>query len=244
MKKLWVLFIVALLAMGAFAGVVSAARVPGAEGGQWEQAFNPDGTNAQNAIVFRLGETQGSECNVSPRSMTVDVRAFVAQWAKFEMAYEGWEWYVKKPGTYYADCIEGKIKSNGGISISFSGFSNLVREDNEQETNDTIKLWLGYAPGTTTDHNAITWVPAAQMSQLNRIILPDSMEMHGGYAWKLWNKIEVVDCNSPGLYEMSTGTITFHLLNQAAWIDKLSGNFDPTYFTPANNYRGYTPAVN
>lgn len=248
MKKLLVMFVIALLAIGALAGVVSAARIPGAEGGQWERAYNLDGTTATNAIVFRLdnaledGETGTwiSECNITPRTFTVNARAFVAQWARFEMTYRGWEWYVKKPGTFYADCIEGKIKSNGAIGLAFSGFGNLVRADNPQGTDAVIELWFGFDKGTTTVHDQIAWVAADQLNTFQKVYLPDDLEMHGGHAWKLWNKIHVEYCNSPGIYEMVPGTITFNLLNQVAWIDQTTGDFDPAYFTPANNYRGYT----
>jgi|LSQX01.3.fsa_nt_gb hypothetical protein len=232
MKKLLVMLVIAVLTMGALAGVVGANTLDCDDpqepecvvgtGGAWVITHAEDGSHADNALVFRVGEGFESECNITPRPENVEVRAYVAQWAKWSMDYNGWEWYVRKPGTYYADCITFKVQSNGEVEFSFD-FDNLVREDNEQETNAEIKLWFGYA---NCDEQPGQWYEAAY---LGPVTIPDSTELHDGLVWKLWNKIEVVNCNSPGLYEM-TGQITMTLSNQACWIDDETGLFKGSVF--------------
>jgi hypothetical protein len=91
---------------------------------------------------------------------------------------------------------------------------------------------FGYSQGS--DHGRISWEDAGSLTEF---VFEDNTALHAGFNWKLWNEINVVECNSPGLYTMS-GFITLTLDNQAVWVDDESGGFDWTYFSVDNGYTG------
>lgn len=237
MKKLLVLVMVALLAMGALAGTASAARIPNATGGDWEDVqVHNTASDPKNALVFRVPGGVEQYCNESPREFDINVRAFVAQWAHWEVDFGGWEWYVKKPGTYFGDCIAAHIQSNGHVTVSFEGFGNLVRVDPDPgglpDTNKIIPTRFGYSVGNVTP---LGWIAATEMDEFE-VPFADNNGLHQGRNFKLWNEITVVDCNSPGFYAMS-GTVILTLDNQPVWINP-EGEFDMDYFNSNNGYIG------
>ena len=65
------------------------------------------------------------------------------------------------------------------------------------------------------------WKPAAWLNNSEEcpkvLTLDDTPELHAGIRYRLWNKIEVVNCNSAGNYE-NVGTILVTLKNQQEWV--------------------------
>jgi hypothetical protein len=57
--------------------------------------------------------------------------------------------------------------------------------------------------------------------------LYDSMVLHSGIQFKLWNMIEVVACNSACEYT-DHASISLKLLCQKPWIDRTTGYFNAT----------------
>lgn len=246
MKRLLVLVMVALLAMGALASVATAATAivapPAyATGGQWESVRAREGSDPSHAIVFRVPGGVEQYCNITPRDFDVNVRAYVAQWAEWEVDFGGWEWYVRKPGTFFGDCITAKVSSNGQVTLSFDGFGNLVRvepdPEGEPETNLVIPTRFGFTIGTD---DPVQWVAATAMDELE-LVLEDNTGLHNGRTFKLWNEIQVVNCNSPGYYAMG-GTVTMTLDNQPAWIVGETGLFNRLVFNETNGYVGVPAA--
>ena len=228
MKKLVITFVMAALVVGLFTVVAGAVPTEPKEA----QVFAEIG-DASDARVWRLTGGWNEMCNTTPRSKEVTVRAYVAQWARWAMDYAGWEWYVKKPGTYYADCITGEIQSNGNVTLLVVGMDDLkfVEGPLEGSINDTIKTWYGVTSGGLCDtptcpptNSPEEWFSPAELSEQS-ITLFDSAELHSGLRYKLWNKIEVVNCNTVGMYE-NQFDITLTLDNQVDWIDGDTGDFD------------------
>ncbi len=195
-------------------------------------AYNEDGSRATNARVWLLDDGWETNCNVTPRIEAVTVRAYVAQWARWKMDYSGWEWYVKKPGTFYADCITAEVQSNGDVEIKFSGAGNLkfengpVGRSNENPigttVNTTIKTWYAATESGKkprhSDEGEDPWLPLNKLNGL-KVRISDSRQLHKGLRVTLWNKIEVVECNSVGMYE-NEFEVKLVLSNQVDWIDK------------------------
>lgn len=240
MKRLLVMFMIALLAMGALAGVVSA------DGGKNRETVHPGSntTNVENAIVFLVDGGTNTTCNISPREVGVDISAYIAQWASWSINADGWEWYVKKPGIYWTDCVTGTLKSNGAVTLTFYGFDDLQRsaqqpdEMPENGVNNTIQTEFGWTVGDYSATNPVNWVQAPLHNGegdpppfVFELPFADNQLLHNGFRWKLYNKISVVDCNSPGLYTMS-GTVVLTLNNQAPWIVQETGEFDKDWFDP------------
>jgi hypothetical protein len=220
MKKLFVTLVISLMVFGALAAVSSAST-------RYEvDAFMANGDDATEARVFVVGggtDPCTEYCN-SNRSVDVSVTAHVAQWAHWDLSANGWEWYVRKPGVYYADCISAFLQSNGDVTLTLEGFDNLKwisPSSDDQSINPIVKQWFAltnaYVHPTDDD-----WL--APTGETEQILVPDSADLHEGIWKKVWNKIEVLNCNTAGTYVMS-GTITMTLSNQQPWINPLDGNW-------------------
>lgn len=227
MKRIALMLAVGLLLLGLFGAMASADGVPALPRDPkvvWEDVVAVEG-DAANAWVFRIKPGFESDCNITPRNEDIEARAFVAQWASWSMDFSGWEWYVKKPGEYYGNCIKGKLQSNGDIQLLFD-LADL--EGGNPDTNTIIETYYSYTTGTNAP---LTWHRAGEFTEAT---VGDSFALHEGLEWKLWNKIKVVECNSPGMYANS-GTITMVLANQVAWLDE-KGEFDRGWFNTNNGY--------
>lgn len=227
MRKVSLVLMAGLLVVGLFSAFASANGVPALPRDPkvvWESVRAVEG-DAANAWVFRIRPGFDTTCNITPRTEKIEARAFVAQWARWSMDFSGWEWYVKKPGEYYANCIAGYLQSNGDILLQFN-LGDLT--GGNPATNQFIETYYAYTAGS---NDALVWYRAGEFAEAT---IGDSMDLHDGFDWKLWNKIKVVECNSPGLYSYS-GTITMVLANQAPWIDG-NGDFARGWFNTNNGY--------
>jgi len=177
------------------------------------------GDPTANARAWSSGRMWG-RCNKTSWVIPVTVHASVAQWIEFSISGTRYDWKVRKPGTYAANSLRASLKSNGDVKIDCEGFADLV--GGNSETNPTIPIWYAAAnvenPGEITD-----WIPAADLNRKDPVV-EDSADLHEGLHWKLWNKIQVVECNSACEYE-NKATITLVLDNQKDWIDPETGYF-------------------
>lgn len=174
-----------------------------------------------------------SDCNKKVRTVDFEVKAQVAQWAVWKLGATGWEWYVKKPGVYAADYIDFYIKSNGNITVKFEDFDNLkfVPETKGPEGVDQeIEFWFAYTEaGATPDK----WYTPRELD-CTPFLIEDSSMLHEGLTYKLWNKINVSECNTAGTYKMK-GRVVLTLANQRPWIDK-NGDYDKNFFCPEKDF--------
>ena len=185
-------------------------------GGSWVPMGGP-GLLTANARAWRSGVKSGI-CNKIYWDVPVKVHASVAQWVEFSLSGTRWDWRVRKPGTYATDCITASLKSNGDLELDFAGFGNLVG------AGGVIPIWYAYDSTLPAPVDA-RWVPAVDLDAMDALI-PDCVELHEGFSWKLWNKIEVADCDSACEYT-DDAQITLVLKNQKDWIDPTSGDFLP-----------------
>ncbi len=177
-------------------------------------------------------------CNKSPLVIEWATKLQMAQWAFYNFNDTQWNWYVRKPGEYFADCIGGSIRSNGDLRVTFAGFGPLLYEAAGQGVTEEIETWYGYSNeetdmgpflptggvGTDTAGNfASGWYQAP----IPDLLIGDSQRLHDKYSFKLWNRIKVVPSNSASNYS-NTGTITITLENQKDWIDPETGLYKPT----------------
>ncbi len=187
------------------------------DGSQW--VSQGTGDVAALARLWRSNPSQGS-CNKEHWSIPVTIHASVAQWIEWSITGTRWDWRVRKPGIYAGDCIGATITSNNDVQIDFDGFDNLQALGNS--VNPTIPIW--YSFGETIDEaEAHGWIPAPNLDG-ESFLLEDSQDLHCGLSWKLWNKINVENCNSSCEYE-DQAVITLTLKNMKIWVDPASGNF-------------------
>ncbi len=170
-------------------------------------------SDPNNARAFVSMPTSGS-CNKN-WEFEFTVEAQIAQWVKWNISGTKWTWFVRKPGTYFTDCIGFTLYSNGDIAIDFDGFASPSYATGTS-VNPYIDAW--YAFGDKSEDVAFgTWYSPFELND-QTVLFPDSEELHYGWGTKLWSKIKVVECNSASTYR-DTGTITLTLKNQKPWLD-------------------------
>ncbi len=215
---------------------------------QWDSVnekwvlYGTDAIEGKLARAFKGGSASGS-CNKQSWQISLTTAAAVAQWIDWDISNTSWLWAVLKPGTYAADCIELRIKSNGPITLSFTGFGDLTRQNPPEgwdckfppvasNTNTNIDTQWAVIPVEAPDtrigleEGDVTWLTPGTDSGKTLIVeeIPDSMALHGSVYYKLFNKITVVDCNSAGYYA-NTGTITISMPSVVCFVDGGTGTW-------------------
>jgi hypothetical protein len=172
------------------------------------------------ARCWRSGQSDGT-CNKEVWDIPFTNHASMAQWLFYNLGGTRWDWRILKPGTYAADCIEATIRSNNDVAVTFAGFGDLEYME-EGGIDRTISTWYSWGESlAVAERNG--WVRAADLNQQTAFI-SDSEQLHRGFVLKLWNKIDVVNCNSSCEYE-NTGTIYITLQNIKLWVDGESGHW-------------------
>jgi hypothetical protein len=201
---------------------------PGVPGDWWVSW--PVSDPLARAKLFRTGTVIGDSCNQVEWEVDVYIHASVAQWVEWTLTWQGWEWYVRKPGCYAGDCIEFCVASNEDVQIDYLGFDHMIASP--LNTHDTvIETYYSYGE-EITDAEANGWTPAPDLamwgtlldeSELNGESLTEC-NLHRGICVKLWSKICVERCNTACEY-YNSGTIRLTLAQQKPWIDPLTGGW-------------------
>lgn len=235
MRKLLALAVVIAICL---IPMVAMAFLPGDayEVQAWEYVDNtwvPQTGVTANARCFASGFSMGY-CNKEKWEIPVVIHASVAQWLEYSMSGTRWDWKIRKPGTFAADCITASVASNNGISIAFEDFGPLVRDPQSGPGGtdpDEIDIMYGYDT-KGSDPAAINWISTETLNAQGCHI-DDSDALHAGYSVKLWNKIVVERCDSSCEYE-DTAKIVITLDNVKHWIDPATGFFkDPLIVKPS-----------
>jgi hypothetical protein len=228
MKKLiLVVFIIAFLPVLASAQAHTPVAAWEDDGGVWVTAV--DGRCYSSYPV----DPDSNSCN-KDFVIDVNIHASIAQWVKFTLDGRRWDWFVRKPGYYAADCIAATLWSNQDVEVQYRNFGPLIAEDQEKAVLDTIYIWyavdaVGWnVPPLRSDP---AWVPAAGLNEKEEWdTVPDSRELHlFGAKFKLWNYIWVQSCNSACEYH-DQADITLYLKCQKDWIDRETGDYIPDNF--------------
>ncbi|MGC8890271.1 MAG: hypothetical protein ACP5PC_06170 [bacterium] len=126
--------------------------------GQWTWIPETKGSRLANTRAWKQGEALSGFCNKETWTIDVATHASIAQWIKWQLNAQGWRFYVRKPGTYIADCISGSIKSNADVLVTFSGFDDLKNTSGE-----AIETY--YSFGEEMPSSAMVWYPAKTLGQ-------------------------------------------------------------------------------
>lgn len=185
------------------------------DGAQWVSMST--GGLTSEARCWTSGPTSGA-CNKENWPVNVTAHASVAQWVDWTLSGTRWDWRVRKPGTYAADCITFTLKSNNDVFIDYEGFGDLVSVTGNS-VNPNIATAFGFGPTI----GQVQFVSGDALNTHDDLV-PDSDALHAGLSCKLWIKITVVECNSSCEYE-DTATVTLKLKNIKMWIDPATGNF-------------------
>jgi len=197
------------------------------------------GGTDQLARAFASNEAKGY-CNKKFWHIPVTVHASVAQWIDFTLTGTRWDWFVRKPGWYAANCITAKVASNGDVMIDYDGFADLLNLANPTMVTP-IPIWYSFG-GSITEAQANGWVPAVALNTDDDLLVENSYwretrnVLHEGLTWKLFNRIHVVKCNTACEYE-DVASITLVANSQKPWIEqsetaKNYGLFIEPFFGP------------
>ena len=193
------------------------------ENGVYHGAVGTTGPD-QNARCFASNKADGN-CNKYEWCIPITVHASIAQWIDFEMTGTRWDWFVKKPGWYAANCTTAKVASNGDICIDYSGFADL-----EPQGSGKVPIPIWYAFGPSMTEAAAGWVRAEALNDDDDCLIEEDYwyegadgfignYLHEDLTWKLWNRIHVVDCNTACEYE-DVALICLTLESQKRWIEQ------------------------
>jgi hypothetical protein len=167
--------------------------------------------------------TQGA-CN-KDWMIPVKVHASIAQWIEWTLSGSRWDWKVRKPGRYGADCITATVKSNQHVLIDYHDFNDLEAES--VSVNPFIPIWYHVSEmgAQLPPPDSPFWTRSFDLNNSAEWdTIYDSQQLHDGLQFKLWNMIEVVECNSACEYQ-DHATISLKLLCQKWWIDRTTGYF-------------------
>lgn len=195
----------------------------------WQYNFNTNlwvliTEDAQaNAKCFAKYPASGA-CNKKDWVIPVFINASVAQWVEWTLSGTDWEWFVRKPGKYAADCITATLKSNYDVLIDYDGFADL-----QYMGTGGVKTYIPVFYAQTVGAQSspppqADFIAADALNNADGLIV-DSQMLHDGLSWKLWNYIEVEACNTACEY-WDEATITLTLQGIKNWIDPLNGYFD------------------
>lgn len=232
------LFTVAILvvaAMGAFAAGYEGDALP-------ENAVNP-GTyawingawvTAKFAKSWNSGpENSGGMSNQAEHKFEIINHVSVAQWVDWTISGTRKDWRVLRPGIYASNSVTATIKSNNDIIIEFYATDpSYYYEGNQNEgesVTDTIPKWFSYSEGQEQDLAEVEengWYRVTEHNADNPLVITikDSGALHGGLAFKIWEKIEVVPSNTSSDYE-GYGTVIIKLTNMKHWVDPDAGDW-------------------
>jgi len=196
----------------------------------WVYQSGPGAPNQEAlARCFASGKGDGF-CN-KDWLIPFKVHASVAQWLEWDFTGTRWDWFVRKPGNYAANCLTWWLASNQEVVLDFKGFGPLVQEDPKPDYPGTpldIPVYYCFDPPGNVPplKDDPLWIPAADMNlEANWYRIPDSPDLHFGWFVKIWNYIHVEECNSACEYQ-NDAFISLTLECQKPWIDRETGLFN------------------
>ncbi|MDI6871732.1 MAG: hypothetical protein QME79_10340 [Bacillota bacterium] len=205
---------VSTVALAALPGQVT-VYVPSENG--WAALSKED--PASLARAFTSIPALNRSCDKATWTETFTNHASVTQWLNYSFAGTRWDWQVRKPGIFAADCISFTIQSNDDVVVTFADFADLEPQVHE----GAAPIPVAYSFGDTVeDATANGWVPAAELNE-KEITLPYEV-VAGGVNYKLWNKI-VVDQTTRACDYEDSGTITIALTDVKPFVDPADGEY-------------------
>ena len=200
-----------------------------ADGCRWERmdyfGGNNDSCNYMQLARAWKSKNYGTLCNPELLSgycnrqdwvINLKVNATVAQWIRWSIDGNQFDWQVHKPGKYVAEPLALKVRSNEDVDVKFSNFTNLV--STEQGTTAIPIYWAVDTQNNNppSDNNS-AWKSVNQLnsSPNNKMTIPFSTSEVTKY---LWHKIDVSDATRASDYQ-GTGRITLSVTDLKYFID-------------------------
>lgn len=245
MRKAFLVGLVLSLVMG-IAGLSWATEYPvepGTEAQVW--MFTEDGWEPlpvggldNPARAWHAGPSQSGSCNKEKWEISVSSHASVAQWINWSISSSGWNFRIRKPGTYAANCLTAIVDSNADVLVSFSDFEDL-RKLEEPMAGLPIETYYGFSVGE--DINDVQWVEATSLNELMARI------PYCRNQFKLWIKLIIRDSftatadypKTRACNYQDDAKVTLQVSVLKNWIDPETGNFLATQPGLSGNVYNY-----
>lgn len=245
MRKAFLVGLVLSLVIG-IAGLSWATEYPvqpGTEAQVWKLTENgwiglPIGNVENPARAWHMGPSQSGSCNKEMWEIDVSSHASVAQWIDWSISSSGWNFRIRKPGTYAANCLTAIVDSNADVLVSFNGFDDL-RKLEDPNAGLPIETYYGFSLGE--DINNVQWVKATELNELTARI------PYCRNQFKLWIKIIIRDSftatdeypKTRACNYQDDAKVTLQVSVLKNWIDPETGNFKETQPGLSGNVYNY-----
>ncbi len=184
----------------------------------------PDVQNPTDLARAWKGEQHQSYCNAD-KTILISVECSLAQWMDLSLEATHLWWRILKPGDYAVNGIGVQLRSNGNVFVDYEDFADLQNSDVPADKIPTYYAVTvgGQVPG------AGDWVRAADLNDDDDLIIED--EDHEAISFALWNRLVPFECDSACEYA-DRATIYVILDEQKPWVDRVTGDFDPSFPPP------------
>lgn len=182
----------------------------------------PVGSLGLYAKAFTSNPAQGS-CNRAIWKENITNHVAVSQWIDYTFAGTRWDWLVRKPGTFAADCITFNIRSNDDVTVTFDGFSDLAPLLPTDNSATPIRVWYSWGLQGIDAPPIDSWLTPTELNEAGFQL--DYETVSGGFTRRLWNKISIPE-NQRACEYQDSGTITLTLTDVKCFIDPETGLFN------------------
>lgn len=221
MKKLLavitMLVLLVTLSTAVFATGLQNVSVWMLEGNRWSDPVDCLGLHAK---AFTSAPYIGM-CNKKVCTNTITNHCTVSQWISYAFTGTRWDWQIRKPGTFSANCISFVIQSNDDVNVAFDGFADLAPLVHTDAP--AIPVWYNYGNFGGGKPPVDGWIRATDLNDADFTFSYDQIK--NGFTAKLWNKIQIDPTTRADDYEDS-GTITITLTDVKYFIDPETGLFN------------------
>lgn len=152
--------------------------------------------NSEGTLRFRT-DTKPGWNERKGRTFRVDVPC--PPYMKIDLSATQINWFIRKPGDYFTQVLDGRVEASHPVAITFSDFDDLQSHNN----NDQV-VPVYYALNTEQPQ---LWIPADDLNGVELVLMTAKSAVH----WNMWQRI-VVETQQPCTYS-NRGVITFTLQN-------------------------------
>lgn len=154
--------------------------------------------NSEGTLKYKKDSEPGYSTR---KGYTFRVKVPCEKYLEITLSASSTDWYLRKPGDFYAGPLTGTVESSHLVVVSFSGFGDLVSEDHDA----TIPVF--YALNTDLPD---TWIPASDLNLPENNLVLDLVNEQ--VEWNLWQRVQL-EMQRAGEY-YNEGVITFTINNQ------------------------------
>lgn len=186
-----------------------------------------------NAQAFNSGGSSG-HCNRACWDAELETHVSVAQWINYNVDGTRKDWRVLKPGTYGANSVTARIRSNNDVQISFWAEDPTYLNDDVESP--PIAAKYGYSIGENSGNNinnVSEWVSGFSAADPLVFTIRYEDGLADELVYRLWQQIEVTNAHRSSDYH-GFGGLLICVTNLKYWVDPETGGFNGLKAAPVS----------